>query len=398
MKRTVFVILALVSTCNGISQCISELGKWNNNANFIIEYYQDKVITSTTSGIQFIDVSTPSSLTPTASLGTPASFPMAIELEGNYAYFGGGMDPYFMIADISNINFPYQVGLTTSLSGTAYDIAIGRDYAFMPTSSSVLYSIDISNKTTPFVESSLNLEGFPKGIAVHGNYAFVGTSDGLKVIDISNPSNMTIVTSFGSGYADIASDLINNRLFVSKTASGFDVIDISNPTNPVGLFQGIGGNTLGKLVYKNNYVFQIGTTSVSAFQVVQNSAAYLCSYSSSLNGQINSVAVKDSVFYVTTVNDFHVLNLHGATIGLSELDNTSKILLSPNPATDIIHVEFQDAESYQIAIIDTKGIIHYSNQIANQAQEIDISNFESGIYFIRLFSKGRVMNRKFVKQ
>ncbi|MCO5260719.1 T9SS type A sorting domain-containing protein [Brumimicrobium aurantiacum] len=398
MKRFKLAILAVIFSGNVISQCISEFGIWNNNANFIIEYYQDKVITSTTSGIQFIDVSSPSSPTPTASLGNPASFPMAIEVDGNYAYFGGGMNPYFMIADISNINFPTQVGITTNLSGTAYDIALSGNYAFMPTSSSILYAIDITNKTTPSVVSSINLGSFSQGIAIQGNYAFVGTNAGLQVIDISDPLNMTIVTTFGGGYAQIAADLANNRLFVSKTASGFDAIDISDPTNPVGLFQGIGGNTLGKLVYKNNYVFQIGTNAVSAFHITQNSSTYLCSYNSTLNGQINSVAVKDSVFYVTTVNDFHVLNLNGAIIGLNHLDNTSKLIAYPNPAKESIYLEVQDNKTYLIEIVDTKGKAQYSDQIMYGKLEINTSNLESGIYFIRSYSDGNLMITKFVKQ
>ena len=119
-----FIIILFIQISN--SQTISQLGVWNNNANFAIKFYQNKVITSTTSGIKFIDVSNPSSPTSTASLENPGSFPMAIEIDNNYAYFGGGMTGYFMIADISNINSPVQVGITTNIYGTAYQIEIGR--------------------------------------------------------------------------------------------------------------------------------------------------------------------------------------------------------------------------------------------------------------------------------
>ncbi len=400
MKK--YIVLGLIASTfvfNGISQCISEVGIWNNNANFIIEYYQDKVITSTTSGIQFIDVSSPSTPTPTASIGNPSSFPTAIGVDSDYAYFGGGMSPYFMIAEISNINFPTQVGITSALSGTAYDIAIKGDYAFMPTSANTLYCIDITDKTAPNVLSSFNLGSFPKGIVVQGDYAYVGTSSGLQVINISNPLSMSNVTTFGGGYADIAPDLANNRLFVSKTGgSGFDAIDISNPTNPVGIFQGIGGSSSGKLVYKNSYVFQIGTSAVSAFEISQNSSTYLCSYNTTFNGQITSVGVKDSTFFVTTVNNFHVLQLANATAGISDIDLGSGFTLSPNPANEIIHIETQNEESYLIEIIDSKGKKHYSSEAANNSKSINISDLESGVYFVYLFSDTRVIIEKFVKE
>ena len=188
MKKIAILGLLMTGFASiSFSQSIIELGVWNNNANFIIEYHQDKVITSTTSGIQFINVANPSSPSPSASLANPANFPMAIEVEGNYAYFGGGMTGYFMISDISNINFPSQIGISYNISGTSYDMAIDGNYAYMPTNTDTLYSIDITDKTTPIVIGKLDLGSFPKGVIVSDNYAFVGTSGGLKVVDISDP-------------------------------------------------------------------------------------------------------------------------------------------------------------------------------------------------------------------
>ncbi len=82
---------------------------------------------------------------------------MAIEIDGNYAYFGGGMVGYFMIADISNINFPVQIGITNNIDGTAYQIAIKEDFAFMPTNQGVFYAIDISDKSSPIVTDNISI-------------------------------------------------------------------------------------------------------------------------------------------------------------------------------------------------------------------------------------------------
>jgi hypothetical protein len=320
------------------SQSIYQLGQWNNNANFVIEYYQDRVITSTTSGITFMNVSDPFNPTPSATLGNPGSFPMAIAIDSSYAFFGGGMTGYFMIANISNINFPVQTGITYGISGTAYQIAIKGNYAFMPTNTDTLYSIDISNKNFPVVVDKIDLGSFSSGIAINGNYAYAGTSGGLKIVDITNPSNMNVVSSFGGGYDKISPDLPNNRLFVSKSGQGFDVIDISNPINPSGLFQGIGGNSAGDLVYKNGYVFQIGSDNVSAFQIGLSSATYIASFNNTITGQVNAVSAKDSVFYLSTVNNLHVLKLGSTSSGIS--DDLSQTHISyPNPSQNTITVE-----------------------------------------------------------
>lgn len=384
MKRH-FIILIILHLCvTGYGQSISQLGSWNNNANFVIKYYQNKVITSTTSGIQFIDVSNPLSPNPTASIGNPGSFPMAIEIDGNYAYFGGGMTDYFMIADISNINFPVQVGINTAIYGTANQIAISGNYAFMATNTDTLYSIDISNKTNPIVIGKIYLGSFPGGIAIQGNNVYVGTSAGLKVINVSIPSNPNIITTFGSGYSKIAPDFVNQRLFVAK-GSGFDAISIANPTSPSGIFMGIGGGSGGDICYWNNYVFQNGSGNVSAFQVNSTSASNLGSFNSTFTGQVNGIAAKDSVFYVTTVNNLHVLKL-GTSIntGINE-EYPNSVNIFPNPVVDYMTIEFQNsANNTKIEITDINGRIIKSVKNFGDSISIDMKEEHSGVYFVNI--------------
>jgi len=397
-KITLLGLLIIGLNSNSFCQIISELGVWNNNANFIIEYHQDRVITSTTSGIQFINVASPSSPTPSASLGNPANFPMAIEVDGDYAYFGGGMTGYFMISDISNINFPSQIGITYNINGTAYDIAINGNYAFMPTNSDTLYSIDITDKTIPIVVDKLDLGSFSKGVVVSGNYAFVGTSGGLKVVDVSDPMNMNLVTSFGGGYADIAPDLVNNRIFVSKTGSGFDAIDISNPISPVGIFQGFGGGSSGKLVFKNNHIFQLGDD-VNAFEISLTAATYLCSYNSTFTGQINSVTVKDSIFYVSTVNDLHVLKLLNTNMGANEIHNSPKISLYPNPTNESIKLSGLDDFAFsRVLIYDNTGkILQEYNLSSEKSICINVSSLRNGVYLLQVSNDKELKHIRFIK-
>ncbi len=400
IKLTIIILLMCSSWTILKAQVISQLGQWNNNANFVIKYYQDRVITSTTSGITFIDVSNPFNPVPSASLGNPGNFPMAIAIDSNYAFFGGGMTGYFMIADISNINFPVQTGITYDISGTAYQIAIKGNYAFMPTNTDTLYSIDITNKTVPVVIDKINLGSFSSGIAVNGNYAYVGTSGGLKVVDIMNPSNMSVISSFGGGYDKISEDLPNSRLFVSKTGQGFDVIDISNPTNPSGLFQGIGGNSIGDLVYKNGYVFQIGPGNVSAFQIGLSSATYLASFNGTIIGQVNAVSAKDSVFYLSTVNDLHVLKLGTSITGLNNYDLNQKYIRYPNPVENTITIENDFISPYSnIIIYDNSGqLVKKVNSVYSRIIQIDISEFNRGVYFLSLENFNKEKRIKFIKE
>ena len=386
MKRHFIILTILHLFLTGYGQSISQLGSWNNNANFVIKYHQNKVITSTTSGIQFIDVLNPSLPNPSASIENPAgfSFPMAIEIDGNYAYFGGGMIGYFMIADISNINFPVQVGITEDISGTAYQIAISGNYAYMATNTDTLYSIDITNKTAPKVIGKIDLGSFPGGITVKGNIVYVGTDNGLKVVDVSTPSKPTILNSFGSGYSKIASDFANQRLFVAK-GSGFDAISVANPTLPSGIFMGIGGGSGGDICYWNNYVLQIGAGNVGAFQVNSTSATYLGSFNATFNGQTNGISVKDSVFYVSTINNLHVLKLgYEISAGINE-GFTDNFTIYPNPLVDEVTIELsKTCNETKITITDFSGREIMTTYCLGNSITLDMSTKMAGSYFLTI--------------
>ncbi len=382
----------------GYGQTISQLGIWNNNANFVMKYYQNKVVTSTTSGIQFIDVSNPSLPNPTASIGNPGSFPMAIEIDGNYAYFGGGMTGYFMIADITNINFPVQVGITTNISGTGYQIAISGDYAYMATNADTLYSIDITNKSAPEVIGKIDLGSFPGGIAVQDDIVYVGTTSGLKVVDVSTPSTPTIINNFGSGYSKIAADFANQRLFVSK-GSGFDAISISNSTSPTGLYMGIGGGSGGDICYWNNYIFQNGISNVSAFQVGSSSASYIGSFNSTFNGQIVGIAAKDSIFFVSTVNNLHVLKLgYQVTTGINE-EFIENLNVYPNPCVNEVTVEFfNTGNESKITITDISGREVMTTHCLGNLATLDIADEAPGIYFVTIEQKKLKAQKIIIKE
>ena len=399
MKKISFIIfLACAISMQLQAQVITQLGQWSNNANFAVEYYQDKVITSTTSGIKFIDVSNPSNPVTTTTLASPNNFPMAITVDGSYAFFGGGMTGYFMIADISSINSPVQVGITYDINGTAYQIAVKGNYAFMPTSYDTLYAIDISNKSLPIVIDRIGMGNFSSGVAIKGNYAYIGTAGGLKVVDISNPSNLNVLSNMNGVYSEVLADLPNNRLFVAKPNQGFDVVDITNPASPSILFQGSGGNSGGDLVYKNGFVFQVGSADVSAFQIGVSSATYLTSFNSTVSGQVNAICAKDSVFYLSTVNNLHVLKLSYLT-GMEDNSPLETAIFYLNPAEGVISLKFTSSPPSNIKLYDIMGkLVKQFNSNFSKNLQIGIADLNSGIYFVSFDESYLERRIKFVKR
>ena len=81
-------------------------------------------------------------------------------------------------------------------------------------------------------------------------------------------------------------------------------------------------------------------------------------------------------------------------VKINEYTNTINIY--PNPATDILYIQGLDGKS-DISILDIKGSLVYEN-LNVFAQQIDLSNFKKGIYFIKIENNTETFVRKLVVQ
>jgi hypothetical protein len=70
----------------------------------------------------------------------------------------------------------------------------------------------------------------------------------------------------------------------------------------------------------------------------------------------------------------------------------------PNPSdTQIFLKGNENFSDFEIQIVNIHGQIIQKNQYTVESQSIDVSNLESGIYFIQLFNESKKGNTKFVK-
>lgn len=151
-----------------------------------------------------------------------------IIVDGDYAYVCAGEGPdYFTIVNIST---PASPSITGSISGSGspnyldspYGLAKKGNYVFVCSFGEWRFTvIDVTNPASPVYLSSLDWSGDarrPKQVVIRGNYAHVTVSDGsssnngLLIVDITDPSNMSVVGSLiGSGspnYLNLASPLV----------------------------------------------------------------------------------------------------------------------------------------------------------------------------------------------
>ena len=75
---------------------------------------------------------------------------------------------------------------------------------------------------------------------------------------------------------------------------------------------------------------------------------------------------------------------------------TNFIKLYPNPATEILNIEFEEFNtSAFIEIVDSQGNVILSKEVISNREEIDLSNFHKGVYILVVRSEKLFITEKF---
>lgn len=392
MKKALAVVFVFCTFLSS-SQQILQIGAWANNPNFLLEYSQNNIIVSGIGGIRFIDISTPTNPVATSFVSMPV-YGFGMKVNGNYLYAGGGASSIFDVIDILNINSPSLTGSTSNVTGQINAIEVKGNYAYAQTSDT-LDIINITNKANPTLANKMYLPGINGGMAIYSHYLYISAQTGIVILDITTPSSPTVVNVYGSSYyGKLSLDTINSRIFAG-TSSGFEAISISNPTAPSMLF--IGGSNAGSISYYNGLIFQT-SNSVSVYDVSGGASNYLCGFIGS--GSVMDVYARDSVFFLSTVNDIYVLQF-SRLVGIKEFSNGKKeIRMSPNPSSQVIEIALNSSEPVnEIKVFNELGeVVTEQKEIVSQHYALDVSQLEAGVYFISIFGSNEIIRGKFIKE
>jgi len=88
--------------------------------------------------------------------------------------------------------------------------------------------------------------------------------------------------------------------------------------------------------------------------------------------------------------------VYSTTLSLSENNSISNIKLYPNPVNNILNIN--NCKNASIKIMDINGKQIYSNANCNQTEQIDLSNYSSGIYFAKIVLDNKVITKKIIKK
>ncbi|MBN1755832.1 hypothetical protein JW877_06415, partial [bacterium] len=206
--------------------------------------------------LDIIDITDPENPAVINSWETPGRA-SAMALYDDHVYLTAA-DSGFVVVNISDPYYIYQVGSVPAISSVA--IAISYPYSYVHSSTGIKV-IDIQIADNPFLAGEAeDLDNGEKDLEVHGSYVFVTyESSGLNAFELSDPLEPSFVNSL-LNYSDHIS-IQGELAFVSEhIGTRVFVVDISNPASWSGMWGGrisafVSYDRITGLTSNGNYFF-----------------------------------------------------------------------------------------------------------------------------------------------
>lgn len=221
----------------------------------------------------------------------------SLKIYGNYLFASSifGFDVY----NISNPTNPTVVFQYTGCCPNDYSIEISGSYLYYLEYPNGIKVFNISNPQNPTIVGFVNIGFNFYSAYVSGNYLFACSSPAFVIYNISNPSNLTYVSSYQSAchYAIVS----NNLAYILDQIGNLDILDISNINSP-SLIASLGIPNALSMVKSNNYLYVMTTSSGIKVVDVSNSNSPSLVSSFNTNGLAIYGFLNNNTLYLANFN------------------------------------------------------------------------------------------------
>ncbi len=185
------------------------------------------------------------------------SYYEGVFVQGNYAYCAAlyaGLD----VIDISSKEHPVKIGnydTWASERAAVYSVYVKGNYAYLAFSDGLMI-LDISNPASPALTGKydLSVNYNATGVYLEGNYAYITSGGaGLYVIDVSNPASPVPIGNYDTYWAS-GVYVKDNYAYITDHQDGLMIIDVSDPASLT--LTGTCDETGGRGLYvRGNYAY-----------------------------------------------------------------------------------------------------------------------------------------------
>jgi hypothetical protein len=184
-----------------------------------------------------------------------------VAVSGDYAYVANG-DQGLLVVDLTDLGNPSFAGIYVS-PGTARGVAVSGTHAYVAAGNAGLHVFDILDPTDPLLVGTYNTPGTAYGVSIAGDSAYVADGDaGLQVIDVGNPASPVLAWSYdtpGTAYASNAEvATTDSMVYVADGHTGLilvDCIDFSDP-HQCGRYDPAGSPTFQHIADENPFLYE----------------------------------------------------------------------------------------------------------------------------------------------
>ncbi|MFA6145923.1 MAG: DUF2341 domain-containing protein, partial [Patescibacteria group bacterium] len=267
--------------------------------------------------------------------------------------------------------------------GTAYDVAVSGNYAYVADYNQGLEVFDISTPSTPILKSRLASITNAYGVTLSGNYAYVAGNDwGLWIVDISNPLSPTLIKRYYPWANNtLKVDVLGNYAYIAHGGEGLRIVNITDKSNPseTGFYDTTGSCYDVKIrqVGGNIYAYVAdGAPGLLIFDVTNPASPVLLDTLDTDNAR--DVVVDGDYAYVSDGNYFRILDVSTPSdikekSIIDTLDGAEGIYLSGNRIYIASHINglqiidvTDKSNPSKIAMVDTPQYVADTNNSAYQ--------------------------------
>ncbi|NGX43178.1 MAG: hypothetical protein K940chlam7_01469 [Chlamydiae bacterium] len=232
--------------------------------------------------VQIIDVSNESNPVRVSWIDTPGGLASGVALQDNNAFTvheGSGL----LITNVTDKSNPIDLGIGDT-AGYAYRVAVSGNYAYVADYFGGFSVFDVSDKKNP--RRTQWTQPIPAGndiqeVALHDNSVyFVDRSHGyLWIYDVTTPPGASYTGLYNSSLGHPWDVIVRDNYAYMASSGGLEIVDVSNKSNP--MFSGwfdtnaIGGSDSRGVCFWNDYVVIGNTAGIYIFDVSNKSAPIL---------------------------------------------------------------------------------------------------------------------------
>jgi len=350
-----------------------------------------------------------------------------LEIVNNYAYaFGASKLKIFNLDNLPSFKPIMEVDLRSDYG----NISVGENYIFHYYSFTFTI-ISLENPANPEIKGSIQIPSTIYGVVyISSGIVYLGCLDGLRIIDVSNPSAPTIsgfTTSLGSPLA--AGLLLNGYLIINKVFSAqLLVVDIQDPFNPkeIWYYNYYGNGFINKICKQGDFIFASSPEKnayLEMFNINDFSSHIRTGYfANRLRGSGGGIVADENYIYYSGIsnNDAPEANGNGGLFILkndliSSVEEQKQLLIKfnlsqnyPNPFNPSTIIKYtiplnekRETKNVKLVVYDVQGeekatLVNKKQNSGNYQVEFDGSNLPSGVYFYRLQADGFRETKKMI--